>query len=57
MITTAFEVAAKARLRVLGMEQHSVVAMQHPLASRSESDLREMASELARQVVKGLTAE
>lgn len=56
LITTAFETAAKARLRVLGMAAHPVVAMKHPLASRKEHEMRALAESLVDAVVRGLVA-
>jgi hypothetical protein len=56
VITTAFAVAAKARSRVLGMQAHPIVAVPHPLASRSEAEVQAIAVAIADQVVAGLTA-
>lgn len=55
VITTAFEVAAKARSRVLGMQPEGILAMEHPLASRNEVELAAIALAIAASVVRGLT--
>ena len=55
VITSAFEVAARSRLRVLGMEQHLTVAMKHPLVTRSEAEIKAIATELVEAIVRNLT--
>lgn len=55
VITTAFAVAAKARSRVLGMHSHPIVAVPHPLASRSVTEVQAMATSIADQIISGLT--
>lgn len=56
VITTAFEVAAKARSRVLGIQPQGIFAMEHPLASRTEVELAAIARAIAASVARGLTA-
>jgi hypothetical protein len=55
VITTAFAVAARARSKVLGMQDHPIVSVPHPLASRTEADVQAMAAAIADQIVAGLT--
>ena len=57
ILTTAFVTATNARKRVLGMENQPIVAMKHPLASRSESDLSGIAAEMADAIAAGLMEE
>ena len=54
ILTTAFLTATQARKRVLGMEDHPVVAMKHPLASRSETELSGIAAEMVDAIAAGL---
>ena len=54
MITTAFEVAGRARARVLGMEDHPLVVLDHPLASKTHSQVKEMAARVVEQIASGL---
>jgi hypothetical protein len=54
VLTTAFLTATQARKRVLGMEDHPIVAMKHPLASRSEAELPAIAAEMADAIAAGL---
>jgi hypothetical protein len=55
IITTAFEVAAKARARVLGMQQHPIIVVKHPMASKTEAEVKVMAAEIVQRIVDGLT--
>ena len=54
LLTTAFEVAGRARARVLGMEQHPLVALNHPLASKTRLELKEIAARIVDQIAQGL---
>ena len=54
MITTAFEVAGRARARVLGMEEHPLIVLDHPLASKTRSQVKEMAARIMEQIANGL---
>jgi hypothetical protein len=54
ILTTAFLTATHARKRVLGMEDHPIVALQHPLASRSEAELSAIAAEMVDAIAAGL---
>ena len=55
VITTAFEGAARARLGVLGMKNHPIVAMRHPLGTRTPEELRGIAAEIVEAIAHGLT--
>ncbi|MSP98000.1 MAG: hypothetical protein EXR29_12420 [Betaproteobacteria bacterium] len=57
VITTAFEVAGRARARILGCERHPRVAMEHPLASRSTAEIARIAEVLVGQIATALTKE
>jgi hypothetical protein len=56
VITSGFTVAAKARARTLSMQDHPVVAVQHPLANKTDTEVKAMARQIAKQVVGGLVA-
>jgi hypothetical protein len=55
VITTAFEVAGRARARILGMEGHPLVVMPHPLASKSEAEVQAIAATIVDAIARGLT--
>jgi hypothetical protein len=54
VITTGFSLAAKARARTLGMQDHPIIAVQHPLANRTTSEVENFARQIASQVADGL---
>jgi hypothetical protein len=54
VITAGFSLAAKARARTLGMQDHPVIAVQHPLANRTTAEVENFAKEIAYQVTSGL---
>lgn len=54
MITSAFHTAAQLRAKTLGFENHSLVTMPHPLASRTHAEVKEIAADLAEAVAQGL---
>ena len=56
LITTAFEVAGRARARILGIEEHPLVVLEHPLASKTRAQVKEMTSRIVRQIANGLSA-
>lgn len=55
MLTTAFEAAARMRAKTLGFENHPLIAMQHPLASKTEAEAKAIAQGLVDAIVGGLT--
>lgn len=54
LITTAFEVAARARARILGMEEHPIVVMRHPLASKTPAEVKVIAAEIVESIARDL---
>jgi hypothetical protein len=54
VITAGFSVAAKARVRTLNMQEHPFVTVQHPLANKTDAEVKVMAQQIAKQVVSGL---
>ncbi len=55
MLTTAFETAAQVRAKTLGLEGHPFVIVQHPLASKTDAEVKVMAEALVDGVARGLT--
>ena len=55
VITSVFAVAARARLRSLGMAGHRYVEMPHPLVGRPTAEVRDMAESLLPAIVAALT--
>lgn len=54
MVTEAFETAASMRAGVLGLPEHPTVAVAHPLASRTQAEVHEMAEAAVTRVAAGL---
>jgi hypothetical protein len=54
VITTGFSAAAKVRARTLGMQDHPIVAVQHPLANRTTPEVEDFAKQIVHQVTSGL---
>jgi len=57
VITTAFETAGRLRAGILGMDDLPIVAMQHPLASKTASEVKAIAESLVDSIVRGLAGE
>jgi hypothetical protein len=55
VLTEAFETAAAARARVLGLPEHRAVVVEHPIASRTGPEVEKMAVGAAARVVAALT--
>ena len=55
VITTAFEKAARVRAQILGMETLPIVAMQHPLASKTAVEVKAIAEQIVDGIAHGLT--
>ena len=55
VITTAFATAARVRAGILRMGELPIVAMQHPLASRSQAEVTAIAEAIVGDIVRGLT--
>ena len=56
MITAAFQTAAQLRAKTLGLEAHPIVVMPHPLASKTEGEVKTIVRDLVEPVADGLTA-
>jgi hypothetical protein len=57
VITEAFNAAAQARARTLGLRGHPVIALAHPLATRPLADLVAETQALFDAIVRGLTVD
>ena len=57
VITTAFTRAAELRARALGLPEHPVVVIDHPIASKTGEQIKVQARESVQMIVKGLTSE
>jgi phosphopantothenate synthetase len=54
VLTEAFRTAATIRAKTLSMPQHPVVVVEHPMASRTEGEVIEMAERFVAAIVSGL---
>jgi len=54
VLTEAFETAAIARAGVLGLPDHRTVVIEHPIASRTPSEVEKMAEGAAARVAARL---
>ena len=54
VLTEAFRIAATIRARTLGMPQHPTVVLEHPMASKTEAQVRVMADRFVEAIVNGL---
>ena len=55
MLTQAFANAAQMRAKTLGLEGHPLVVMPHPLASKTETEVKAIVAALVEAVARGLT--
>ena len=55
VVTEAFQGAANARAAVLGLPEHPRVIVEHPLASRTPSEVEKVAVAAAARIVEGLS--
>ena len=55
MLTAAFQTAAELRAKTLGLEGHPLVVMPHPLASRTEAEVKAIVATMIDGVARGLT--
>ena len=55
VITTAFTKAAELRARALGLPEHPVVVIEHPMASKTGEQIRSQARDSVQMIVDGLT--
>ena len=56
VITTAFTKAAELRARALGLPEHPVVVIDHPIASKTSEQVRAQARDSVQMIVDGLTS-
>jgi hypothetical protein len=56
VITEAFRVASTIRARTLGMPQHPVVVVEHPMASKTKPEVLAMAERFVDAIVSGLVS-
>ncbi len=54
VITEAFTAAARHRAKAIGMPEHPVVAIAHPLTSKTQAQTCELARDSVAEVVRGL---
>jgi hypothetical protein len=54
VLTEAFRTAATIRAKTLGMPQHPTVVLEHPMASKTETQVRGMAERFVEAIVNGL---
>jgi hypothetical protein len=54
VVTQAFEAAAAARARALGLPEHPRVVVEHPLASQPPAGVEKMARDAANRVAAAL---
>ncbi|MBI2872657.1 MAG: hypothetical protein HYY00_05655 [Chloroflexi bacterium] len=50
MITSAFTTLARARLKQLGMSDHPVVVLPHPIASKRPEEVRSLAQGVVEEI-------
>jgi hypothetical protein len=53
VLTEAFRTAATIRAKTLGMPQHPTVVLEHPMASKTEAQVRGMAERFVEAIVNG----
>ena len=54
VITEAFKTAGAIRARTLGMPGHPRVVVEHPMASKTESEVQDMVERHLDEIVEGL---
>ena len=54
VITTAFRSAGELRLKGLGLADHPMVVVDHPMASRTAPEVKSMAEKAADDIAKAL---
>jgi hypothetical protein len=54
VLTEAFRTAATIRAKTLGMPEHPVVVIEHPMASKTEDEVLDMARRFVGAIVKGV---
>jgi hypothetical protein len=56
VITHAFTQAARHRAHALGLPEHPVVVVEHPLASKTREQAQQLAHDSGEAIVRGLMA-
>ena len=56
VITTAFTKAAELRARALGLPEHPVVVIDHPIANKTGEQIKGQARDSVNMIVDGLTS-
>jgi len=56
VITTAFTKAAELRARALGLPEHPVVVIGHPIANKTGDQIKGQARDSVQMIVDGLTS-
>ncbi len=56
VITTAFTKAAELRARALGLPEHPVVVIEHPIASKTGEQIKVQARDSVQSIADGLTS-
>ena len=56
VITTAFTKAAELRAKALGLPEHPVVVIDHPMYSKTSDEIKDQARNSVGQIVQGLTS-
>ena len=54
VLTEAFRAAAVIRAKTLGMPQHPVVVLEHPMASKTKAQVLDMAERFVAEIVSSL---
>ena len=55
MITKAFVRAAQMRAKALGLTEHPVVVIDHPIASMNEEQIKQLAKSSVNEIAAGLS--
>ena len=55
MITKAFVRAAQIRAKALGLTEHPVVVIDHPIASMNQAQVKQLAQTSVSEIVAGLS--
>ena len=56
VITTAFTKAAELRAKALGLPEHPVVVIDHPMYSKTGDEIKDQARNSVGKIVEGLTS-
>ncbi len=56
VITTAFTKAAELRAKALGLPEHPVVVIDHPMYSKTGDEIKDQARNSVGKIVAGLTS-